>query len=208
MTKNKLKIYSTHPYIAVVKGRTYHLTKEQWQSVIDAMAERESKLIINYKDPATNRTRQLPLTLHMIEELDEAYIVQKNNWLAQRGYVCMNGRLVDEQSDCVVKQKWPTQPSIFAKALTGNARLQLERKQASHLVAGFICGHVRRGEKYIPDYVLMADYASDMVIEKIKVYAKTDKIREDALKLWKSLYGRRKTMAKRKVKEAKGGDKA
>tara|TARA_R110000868_G_C10972640_1_gene770698 strand:- start:28192 stop:28791 length:600 start_codon:yes stop_codon:yes gene_type:complete len=141
--KNKLEIYPSHPYIAVVEGRFYHLNEGQYNAILEDMGDGKGTIIINYHDPKTAEDRKIPLNLYKLTELDKSEVVRENNWKIQKGWVCKDGRLVDSQEDCSGNEgfKQKETPGVGIDGIMHNAFRSMEARTS--LIAGLFIGNAR-----------------------------------------------------------------
>lgn len=113
--KTAIDIYpNTHPYVCITRsGLAHHILESQYEQVAEAWAGRKMTTI-EYRDPRTDKVRPLNIDGVNIEILDEAEYARKMNWESQGGYVCVDGRLVDEKGDCYAKPDYSMQKDFSA----------------------------------------------------------------------------------------------
>lgn len=189
--KNKLEIYPSHPYIAVVEGRYYHINESQYLAILEDMGDGKGTIIITYHDPKTAEDRKIPLNLYKLTELDKSEVVRENNWKIQKGWVCKDGRLVDTQEDCSGNEAFHhlEEKGVGFEGMFGHARTVEAR---ASMIAGLFCGAARHNALPKFDHIWKEwdlDWAK--VENKIKGHAKSDNEKILALEYVSSYRGKR-----------------
>ena len=182
--KNQIKIYSTHPFIAVIEKRIYHLSENQFNAVMSQMEKGQGTAIIQYNDPETKEVRRIPLNLYKITELDKSEVVQRNSWTAQGGYICKNGKMVDSSQDCQGNEAFAQkeEKGVGIYGIMKQSDRSMEARTS--LISGLFCGAGRHNIKPTAQED-WADWDLDLqkIETKIKGCAKSDEEKENALEM-------------------------